>query len=113
MELIDFSSTKADPIERFESVSASRVVIGGTSNGSRIYCLYFGPDGIIGAHPTGFCQFFLVVEGSGWVSGADGNRIALKAGQGMRLEKGEMHSKGSDTGMTAIMIQMVETGDEK
>lgn len=113
MELIDFSRTKADPIERFESASASRVVIGGTRNGSRVYCLYFGPDGIIGAHPTGFCQFFLVVEGSGWVSGADGNRIALTAGEGVRLEKGEMHSKGSDTGMTAIMIQMAETGDEK
>ena len=113
MELIDFSKVRADAIERFESVSASRVVIGGTRNGSRIYCLYFGPDGIIGAHPTGICQFFLVVEGSGWVSGEDGNRIPLKAGEGVRLEKGEMHSKGSETGMTAIMIQMAETGDEK
>jgi len=113
MELIDFSRTRADPIELFESAAASRVVIGRTGNGSLVYCLYVGPDGIIGAHPTGFCQFFLVVEGSGWVSGADGNRIALNAGQGVRLEKGEMHSKGSDTGMTAIMIQMAEIGDEK
>lgn len=112
MELIDFSRSKADPIERFESLNASRAVIGGTPGEARIYCLYFDPTGIIGTHPTGFCQFFLVVEGSGWVAGADGHRITLKAGEGVRLSKGEVHSKGSETGMIAIMVQLPETGDD-
>lgn len=69
--------------------------------------LYFGPNGAIGEHPTGFGQLLLVVEGSGW---AAGGRKANRAhsGQGVYFERGETHSKGSETGMTAIMVQVSE-----
>ncbi|HEX3556951.1 MAG TPA: hypothetical protein VIA62_27315 [Thermoanaerobaculia bacterium] len=45
---------------------------------------------------------------SGWAMGADGHRVELRAGQGVRFERGENRSKGSETGMTAIMIQVSE-----
>jgi quercetin dioxygenase-like cupin family protein len=40
--------------------------------------------------------------------GADGQRIELTAGQGVFFERGEHHSKGSDSGMTALMVQVTD-----
>lgn len=108
MKIINFSGRHAEPIELFESFRASSVHFGDGEGEAHVYCVRFGPGGKIGAHPAGFCQLFLVVEGSGWASGQDGKRVELTAGQGAYFTRGEMHSKGSDAGMTAIMIQVTE-----
>jgi len=86
MRKIQFSPAHAKPIKLFESISASEVVIG--------------------QHQSGFDQLFLVAHGVGWAIGGDGRRVELSAGQGVYLKRGELHSKGSDTGMTAIMVQV-------
>ena len=106
MRVIEFSRNDAQPIESFASNSASSVHLADGRGEMHVYCIYFGPNGSIGEHPTGFCQLFLVVDGSGWVAGADGSRIALTAGQGAIFENGERHSKGSEVGMTALMVQV-------
>jgi len=49
---------------------------------------------------------FLVIEGLGWAMGAEGQCIELTTGQGVFIERGECHSKGSDSGMVAIMIRV-------
>jgi quercetin dioxygenase-like cupin family protein len=105
MRIVEFSVEAAEPIRLFESVSASSVALGRGHGEIHVYAIHFDADGEIGAHPTGFCQLFLVVDGSGWAEGEDGRRVALRAGQGAFFERGEMHSKGSETGMTAIMVQ--------
>jgi hypothetical protein len=64
--------------------------------------------GEIGEPPTGFGQLFLVVEGSGWVASGRGRRVEVHAGQGVYFERGERHSKGSDRGMTVLMVQVTE-----
>src|SRR5918911_3896544 len=108
MRVLEFSREQSQPIELFDSVSASSVHLGDGSGEAHVYCLYFGPGGEIGEHRAGFGQLLLVVEGSGWAAGADGRRVALEAGQGVFFERGEVHSKGSETGMTAIMVQVSE-----
>jgi quercetin dioxygenase-like cupin family protein len=108
MEIVDFSSERAAPITRYQSVGASSVTLGDGTGEAHVHCLRFAPGGAIGRHPTGFAQLFLVVEGSGWVEGADGERVALSAGQGAWFARGESHAKGSDRGMTAVMIQVDE-----
>ena len=40
--------------------------------------------------------------------GADGRRIEVTAGQGVFFERGEHHSKGSDSGMTVLMVQVTD-----
>jgi quercetin dioxygenase-like cupin family protein len=70
------------------------------------YLLYFDAGGVIGAHEAGFGQMFVAVKGSGWVAGGDGERISLNEGEAALISRGEMHSKGSDTGMTALMVQV-------
>ena len=56
-------------------------------------------------HPAAVAQLFVVVSGSGWVSGADGEREAIVAGQAVLWEPGEEHESGSDEGMTALVVE--------
>lgn len=64
-----------------------------------------GPGGVVARHPAIVPQLFVVVRGSGWVSGADGTREAIAAGEGVLWEPGEEHESGSDTGMTALVLE--------
>lgn len=105
MQIIEFSREHARPIELFHSVSAANVRLGCGRGETHVYAVYFGASGVIGEHPAGFAQLFLVVEGSGWVAGADGRRTPLVSGQGVYFAPGEVHSKGSDAGMLVIMVQ--------
>lgn len=108
MKRLDFSRDRTAPIETFESVGTSAVRLGTGEGETRVYCLRFDPGGRIGRHPTARAQLFLVVEGAGWVSGGDGRVEPLSAGQGAWFARGEMHAKGSDSGMTAIMVQVTD-----
>ena len=81
--------------------------MGATGTGeARFHTLYFEPGGRIGSHPAGPSQLFMVVEGSGWVEGGDGARRDLRAGEAVLIESGEAHAKGSESGMTAVMLQV-------
>lgn len=86
----------------------SNVQLGQAGGQGHVHCLYFQPGGRIGEHRTGFDQLFLVVSGTGWIAGSDGESHRLLTGQGAYLERGEIHSKGSDEGMTAIMVQAAD-----
>jgi quercetin dioxygenase-like cupin family protein len=106
MRVIEFSRTAAQPIELFGSIATSSIGLANGNGEVRVHCVYFGPGGIIGEHPTGFGQLFLVMDGSGWAAGADGSRVPLSAGQGAFFESGERHSKGSEGGMTALVVKV-------
>jgi hypothetical protein len=106
MEILNFGSERATPIERFGSVCASSVPLGHGAGEVHAYCVRIAAGGSIGRHPAGFDQLFLVVEGVGWAEGGDGRRVAIAAGQGALFRKGEVHAKGSDTGVAAIMVQV-------
>ena len=108
MRIVEFSLDRATPIELFNSVSASSICLGNGAGEAHVYCLYFDLDSHIGPHHAGFGQLFLVVAGAGWAAGADGQRARLTTGQGAFFERGELHSKGSETGMTVMMVQITE-----
>jgi quercetin dioxygenase-like cupin family protein len=61
--------------------------------------------GIVGRHPAGVTQLFAVLQGSGWVSGDDGERDPIQAGEAVVWEPGEEHESGSDEGMTALVVE--------
>ncbi len=108
MRLLSFKKDQAESITQFESSGAWRNVLGSGSGTTHVYSIYLDVNSQIGAHPAGFCQLFLVVSGSGWVAGENGERLELAAGEGAYFEKGEVHAKGSTSGMHAIMIQVDE-----
>jgi quercetin dioxygenase-like cupin family protein len=84
--------------------SSTRLVDG--SGEAHAYMLQFDAGGMIGRHEAGFGQLLIVLTGTGWVSGADGNRAEVDAGDVVYFERGEQHAKGSDTGMKALMVQV-------
>ncbi len=94
-------------IPAFNSANAFATIIarGDFSGMIQVTCLTVEPGGIIGTHPAVGCQLFLVVTGSGWVSGSDGEQIPIHAGQGVRWAEGEIHTSGSDVGFTAIAVE--------
>ncbi|MBW2313998.1 MAG: cupin domain-containing protein [Deltaproteobacteria bacterium] len=108
MKIVEFTPERAEAITNFGSVGASTVAIGDGAGEAHVYCIRFEAGGSIGRHPAGFGQLFLVTEGKGWVEGEDGERRELTAGQGASFARGEQHTKGSDHGMTAVMIQVGE-----
>ena len=63
------------------------------------------PGGVVARHPAVVAQLFVVVRGSGWVSGADGGREEIGAGEAVLWDPGEEHESGSDEGMTALVVE--------
>jgi quercetin dioxygenase-like cupin family protein len=68
------------------------------------------PGGIVGRHPAGVAQLFVVVRGSGWASGSDGERVPIEAGEAVLWEPGEEHESGSDEGMTVLVVESESLG---
>ncbi len=105
IRIIDFGAEVAQPVELFSSSGAASVELAHGHGESHAYTLHFAPGGMIGPHPAGFDQLFLVVQGSGWVAGSDGIRQSVGTNCGAFVSKGEVHSKGTVFGMVAIMVQ--------
>jgi quercetin dioxygenase-like cupin family protein len=106
MQIVDYSGSKLERIHRYESTNVASTRLAHGEGEAHTYYLRFGPGSVIGEHPTGFGQLFVVVEGEGWVAGDDGDRVAVRAGQAAYFPRGETHSKGSETGMSVLMIQV-------
>lgn len=68
-------------------------------------CFRLGPGGVIGRHPASVEQLLVVVEGSGWVTGGEGERTRIAAGEAAFWDAGEEHETTSDDGLTAIVIE--------
>jgi quercetin dioxygenase-like cupin family protein len=90
------------PITQFGSVAAS---VHGVTREGHVVVIEIGPGGNLGRHRATVAQLFVVVRGSGWVSGADGERVAIAAGEAAVWEGGEEHESGSDGGMTALVVE--------
>jgi quercetin dioxygenase-like cupin family protein len=108
MHIVDFAAQHAVPITEFHSRGASAQALGDGFGEAHVYAVHFAPGGHIGPHPAGFGQLFCAMAGVGWVAGADGVRHELRTGQAAIIARGELHAKGSDTGLTALMVQIAD-----
>jgi quercetin dioxygenase-like cupin family protein len=106
MRLLDLRSETAELITNFDSTGVFSVKGAMGSGTGHVYNLYFQPGGQIGRHPAGPAQLFLVVDGTGWVEGEDGIKEEIRSGEAAYFAPGETHAKGSNAGMTAVMIQL-------
>jgi quercetin dioxygenase-like cupin family protein len=108
MKILRFDASLAEPIESrpYEVKFASSLPLAEGEGEAHAYVLYFEPGGEIGPHEAGFGQFLFAVSGNGWVAGGDGERLTLAEGQAAFIHRGEIHSKGSETGLVALMVQV-------
>ena len=72
---------------------------------AHVVVIEIGPGGVVGRHPAGVAQLFAVVGGSGWVSGEDGEREPIVAGDAVLWEPGEEHESGSEDGMSVLVVE--------
>jgi hypothetical protein len=72
---------------------------------ARVACFHLGPGESVGEHEAVVGQLFCVVDGHGWVSGDDGVQAAIAVQQGAYWGVGERHAAGTDSGMTAIVLE--------
>ena len=105
MKIYRFDPEVGNEIEQFGSVKAviSKVVY--LDDEAVINCVYVRPNGKIGNHQAATQQLFLLVEGHAWVSSESGEKLTIQEGHAVFWEKGEWHESGSETGMTAVIIE--------
>jgi quercetin dioxygenase-like cupin family protein len=108
MKILRFDASLAKRIGRrqYEVKETSSIEFAKGDGEAHAYLLYFEPGGEIGPHEAGFGQLLFAVSGNGWVAGSTGTRLPLAEGQATFIARGETHSKGSDTGLTALMVQV-------
>ena len=108
MEILRFDAALAERIRRrpYEVKGAAAIKVAEGEGEAHSYVVYFEPGGVIGPHEAGFGQIFFAIGGNGWVAGGDGERVSLAEGEAAFIHRGEIHSKGSETGMTALMVQV-------
>ena len=111
MRLVDFRPDRARSVDAFGSVGMTQAPItaplafGGVFQAA---CFRLAPGGRMGRHPATYPHLFAVVEGQGWVSGADAETHRIGAGAAVFWDGGEEHEIWTDDGLTMIVI---EAGD--
>ncbi len=105
MEIYKFTMDDGKTIDNYNSVAAFYTKIMKTVEPTNIGLVYIEPGGVIGHHEAPVAQLFVVIQGEGWVSGEDRKKILLRNGEGVLWQTGQGHASGSDTGLTALVIQ--------
>ena len=108
MHIVDLTLEHAVPITEFHSRAAHAQPLGDGHGEAHVYAVHLAAGGHISPHPAGFGQLFCAMAGVGWVAGADGVRHELRTGQAAIIARGELHAKGSETGLTALLVQIAD-----
>ncbi len=107
MKIFRFDRETGKNIDRYNSTGFTLTSVAHLLEEAMIQCAYLEPGGLIGYHQAAVPQLFLVVQGNGWVRGESPERIRIQAGQGAYWQEGEWHEAGTETGLTAIIIEAV------
>ncbi len=105
MKIFRFDPETGKSIDRYSSSGfiVSRVVE--LFGEAFVNCAYLNPGGIIGYHQAAAPQLFLVVQGDGWVRAETFRPVPIQVGQAAYWESGEWHESGTESGMTALIIE--------
>ena len=103
--LFRFDAGTARPITHFDSRFALSPLLRTAGGEMQIVCAYLEAGDGIGYHQAVEPQLLLVVVGAGWVRGESPERAPIEAGQAAFWTAGEWHETGTDTGLTAIILE--------
>lgn len=108
MRIFRFDAEVAYPITQHDSKNVAMgrgVRFSGHDGQVQVGCFHIAPGGVVGYHQATFKQLLMVVQGSGWVRGAEPERTPISAGQAAFWDTGEWHESGSESGMIAIVVE--------
>lgn len=105
MEILQLGDDVGRLIDHFDSRDTRHVAVARLGGRGGVSIIRVGADGVLGRHPAVVDQLFYVIDGEGWVSGSDGARLPIRAGQAAYWRSGEDHASGSESGMTALVVE--------
>jgi mannose-6-phosphate isomerase-like protein (cupin superfamily) len=105
MEILEVDVDDGRLIDRFDSRGARHIGVARLDGRGALSIIRLGADGVLGRHPAVVDQLFYVISGEGWVAGSDGARLPIRAGQAAYWTTGEEHESGSQSGMTALVVE--------
>ncbi|MDP1458114.1 cupin [Bacillus wiedmannii] len=107
MKIFDFSEKMGKKISAFQSNFIMSKILNHKGN-VHIGAMHLRENGIIGYHEAVVSQLLLIVDGEGYVCGADKKNVKVEAGQAVFWEKGEFHETITEKGLLAIVIESEE-----
>jgi hypothetical protein len=105
MRLVAFGAEQGREIGAFGSAAFVHTRLAALQGEAVVGVARLGPGGTIGRHPAVSAQLLAVVEGAGFVSGADGVERPIGAGMAAVWETGEEHATRTDTGLVAVVVE--------
>lgn len=105
MKIFRFDLEVGQGVEQFGNVKAIISKILHLENEAAISSVYIRPNGKLGHHQAVTSQLFLLVQGEGWIRGETEEKLAVREGWAIFWEQGEWHESGTETGMTAVIIE--------
>ena len=106
MVLFTLAARDLLPVLEFQSTGAASAELAAGNGESHVHLVQLGAGGEIDSHVAGFGQIFFCLEGTGWVASADGVRTPIESAQGAYFARGEVHSKGTASGLRALIVQV-------
>lgn len=104
MEILGLSDRLIDKFGSHD-VSMRQLTVAERSGIRRVHVASVAAGGVLGRHPARDWQLFVVVAGTAWVAGPDGERHELKTGEGVLWAPGEDHESGADEPMIAVLVE--------
>jgi quercetin dioxygenase-like cupin family protein len=106
VEVLGFPRESAVSIDRFESQRAAVNHLARVQGAGSVVVIRLEAGGVVGRHPAVKTQLFVVVAGDGFVSGEDGADVPIGQGEAALWRAGEVHESRTDSGMTAVVIEI-------
>ncbi|PFB70551.1 cupin [Bacillus cereus] len=104
MKIFDFSEKVGKKITAFQSNFIMSKIVNHQGN-IHIGAMHLRENGIIGYHEAVVSQLLLIVDGDGYVCGADKEKVKVEAGQAVFWKKGELHETSTEHGLMAIVME--------
>jgi quercetin dioxygenase-like cupin family protein len=92
-------------IKRYDSQTAHFIKVLRSKQETSVGFIHIDAGGVVGYHQASVQQLFIIVQGEGWVTGTDREKMEIKSGEGVMWEGGEWHESGSESGMLALVIE--------
>lgn len=108
MRLVDFRPGRGWSVDVFGSEGLTQAPITAPLEFGGMFqaaCFRLEPGGRMGRHPATYPHLFAIVEGKGWVSGADAEPHTIGAGEAVFWDADEDHEIWTDNGLTMIVIE--------
>ncbi|ALC83427.1 MULTISPECIES: hypothetical protein [Bacillus] len=107
MRIFRFDREVGKPVEGLENDNyiLSRIIVDESPETLNLVSAHFDSGDSTGRQQVMISQLFLVVQGEGWVSKDNGEKVSISAGHAPFWATGEWHEVGTDTGMVAIILE--------